>query len=332
MSIARSKNPLGPYDSCERNPVLKPTAHLGTDVVYTGHGDLFQDSDDRWWLTCLGVRKTEVGDSIMGRETFLTSVDWTDDDHGDPWPVIEQPIAMTVSLPTPSAPPAPLPFDKINLAKQAGVDYVWTRNPDMASYKTSWADESISLRPSSTSLKSDGSEPTTFIGKRQRELVGEARAVLSISSLRGKNTLSGLVYYKDEHRHASISFDSAANTIVFEVFNRAKREPVITRETIYTIKDTDHSSVAGVEFRLAYTERCLEFHYRLQLAGGSVEKGVGSETSGVRCGIVDTVTLTDQDFTGPCIGLFATLATASSTEATPMEALWCDFSGVSLVG
>ncbi|KAM5341285.1 hypothetical protein ACJ41O_014316 [Fusarium nematophilum] len=328
MSIAKSKSPLGPYEPCPHNPILKPTANLKTEVVYTGHGDLFQDLDDRWWLTCLGVRKTSEGDSIMGRETFLTPVRWADEELEDPWPMIEQPIGTTVSLPSPSGPPAALPMCKGNFASHAGVDCVWIRHPDLAAYKTSWEDRTVSLKPSLADLKGDGTEPITFVGKRQRRLSGESRAVLSIPSLSSQTAITGLVYYKDEHRHASISFDSVASTIVSELINRGKRDPICRRETVATLTDTKDANVEDIEFRLIYSVKSLQFYYRLRLAGGNLKQGTDVEASWLDAGTFDTVAMTDQDFTGPVIGLFATVQ-AETTSAAASE--WCDFSQVNLV-
>lgn len=201
----------------------------------------------------------------------------------------------------------------------------------MTSYKTSWRDGEVSLRPSSTDLKGDGTIPTTFIGKRQRQLAGEARAVLSIASPRDKITESGLVYYKDEHRHASITFDSSTSAIIFEVVNRGKRESIFTRKTICIVKESDDRNIVGVEFRLAYAEQCLEFAFRLRSTVGALEQQEATEASWEPAGIVETLALTDQDFTGPCIGLFATLVTTSSN-ADPDDLPWCNFSEVSLLG
>ena len=59
ITVARSKNVWGPYESFEQNPVL--TAR-GTkeNIQYTGHGDMVQDQEGQWWGVCLGVRVAGV--------------------------------------------------------------------------------------------------------------------------------------------------------------------------------------------------------------------------------------------------------------------------------
>mgnify|MGYP002831044487 FL=1 len=53
----------------------------------TGHVDVFEDGEGRWWAVLLGVRpmKDDQGKWLepqLGRETFLVGVEWIDD-----WPV-----------------------------------------------------------------------------------------------------------------------------------------------------------------------------------------------------------------------------------------------------
>jgi len=57
------------------------------EVQRTGHVDVFEDGEGRWWAVLLGVRpmKDDQGKWLepqLGRETFLVGVEWIDD-----WPV-----------------------------------------------------------------------------------------------------------------------------------------------------------------------------------------------------------------------------------------------------
>uniref|UniRef100_A0A093Y0X2 Xylosidase/arabinosidase n=1 Tax=Talaromyces marneffei PM1 TaxID=1077442 RepID=A0A093Y0X2_TALMA len=75
ITVARSKSIWGPYEANPGNPIL--TAR-GTDeyVQHTGHSDIFQDLQGNWWAVCLGVRKDQSKRYVMGRETFLTPIEW----------------------------------------------------------------------------------------------------------------------------------------------------------------------------------------------------------------------------------------------------------------
>ncbi|WP_205960042.1 glycoside hydrolase family 43 protein [Flammeovirga aprica] len=77
MMIAVSENMTGPYESNERNPILT-TRNLSYDnwVNSTGHADIVQLKDGRWYMVALGIRGDVQRASNMGRETFLVPVQW----------------------------------------------------------------------------------------------------------------------------------------------------------------------------------------------------------------------------------------------------------------
>ncbi len=77
MMIAVSDSIRGPFISNDRNPILT-TRNLSYDnwVVSTGHADLIELEDGRWFMVALGVRGDEDRSSNMGRETHLIPVKW----------------------------------------------------------------------------------------------------------------------------------------------------------------------------------------------------------------------------------------------------------------
>jgi beta-xylosidase len=85
ITVARSRDIWGSYEAFERNPILTTK---GTDeyIRYTGHCDMFEDQQGKWWAGCLGVRKDKEGRFVMGRETFLTTGEWLEGD----WPKLNQ--------------------------------------------------------------------------------------------------------------------------------------------------------------------------------------------------------------------------------------------------
>ena len=89
--ITRSRSPLGPYE--EPPEGINPLIHNGDDkdVRHTGHADIVQGEDGRWWATCLGIRPQGNGVAPLLRETFLTPLEWKDG-----WPVVKQKIALEI--------------------------------------------------------------------------------------------------------------------------------------------------------------------------------------------------------------------------------------------
>ena len=84
VTIARSREIDGPYESNPSNPILthRSSAH---PVQSTGHADMVELADGTWAMVHLGTRPRGSFPKwhTNGRETFLVGVDWADD-----WPVI----------------------------------------------------------------------------------------------------------------------------------------------------------------------------------------------------------------------------------------------------
>ncbi|KAH8730352.1 glycosyl hydrolase [Phaeosphaeriaceae sp. PMI808] len=84
VTMARSKNILGPYTASPKNPHL--TNRRTNEYFQTvGHADLFQDTKGNWWGTALATRSGPAFKSYpMGRETALFPVTWNTGD----WPIM----------------------------------------------------------------------------------------------------------------------------------------------------------------------------------------------------------------------------------------------------
>jgi xylan 1,4-beta-xylosidase len=82
--IGRSASPYGPFELLS-HPILTHKDLPDHPVQYTGHAELVEDTEGSWWAFFLGVRLTRGGFSVMGRETFLAPVQWTEDG----WPMID---------------------------------------------------------------------------------------------------------------------------------------------------------------------------------------------------------------------------------------------------
>ncbi|KAL2813760.1 glycosyl hydrolase [Aspergillus cavernicola] len=284
ITMARSKDIWGPYEACPENPVL--TA-CGTEeyIQCTGHCDAFQDDEQRWWGVCLGIRKGKGGRAIMGRETFLTRGTWDGE-----WlsfdrvkPNVSEGLQATKTGSGISAAP--------------GVDNLYIRDAVLENYKFGDA-SSITLTASPIDLSHPEISPT-FVGRRQRLLSGRSSvAIQRIADHAGSQSAlrCGLASYKDEHRYVRIFYNSALNTVNFELVNNAKK---ISRAESHTLERT-----ADVDSLLCLRIEYTEDTYRLAYADLDHPKQKW------RClAEVDTMDMTDPDFTGPVIGIFAVAET-----------------------
>ncbi|OQU94652.1 hypothetical protein CLAIMM_00982 [Cladophialophora immunda] len=276
VTVARSRAVFGPYEAFEGNPVL--TAR-GTDeyIQFTGHCDMFQDRAGSWWGVCLGVRKDRAGRFIMGRESFITSGKWP----SGGWPSLE----LVKSNPEGLGLPA-----RTALTAKPMVDFVYIRDAALDDYGILHGGRDIALKARSIDLQSPSKSPT-FIGKRQRQLEGTSSVLMTCPAAQksSSNVKAGLAVYKDEHRHARIFYDTQETAIVFEVRNNAQK---IHRTMKHVIEPRE-----SLAFGLKYTEQQYQFSYRVPETQPSA--------GWVSIATVDTLELTDLDFVGPIIGVFA---------------------------
>ena len=86
VSIARSRDPRGPFEGNPANPILTHRS-LTHPVQNTGHADLVDTGDGEWAIVYLGVRARGFTPwfHVNGRETFIAGIDWVDD-----WPVVDE--------------------------------------------------------------------------------------------------------------------------------------------------------------------------------------------------------------------------------------------------
>ena len=183
VSVARSRSPQGPFESCPANPVL--TAR-GTKrpIQNTGHADLVDTPDGGSALVFLGVRPLGLtrAFSPLGRETFGTDVEWVDD-----WPV-----------------PAP-----VELAPRPGVEETVFDFADPASLddpgwlgvrRTPDDVASLTENPGRLTIIGDGSTLDAprcrFLGRRQRHLTASVSTRVDVG--RGTGGLAAR-YSEDQH-------------------------------------------------------------------------------------------------------------------------------------
>lgn len=289
LSAARSRDLWGPYEDCPNNPVLAPSPGSSgyKYIQHNGHGDLVQDTQGNWWVVCLAVRKDQQGRYGMGRETFLTPVQWP---TGDSWPVIQHPIESF---------PAQGKQDNIPSRLNPTVDLVYLRDPDLSAYQISDDARQVTIQASSTDL-SEPSAAVSFLGRRQRSLHGEDRAVLAVDQAKSFSVIAGLAYFKDEHRYARVFYDFSDRSIYFEMKNAGRAKAICNRTQVVSLKDMGNPTGAfNIHFKLMYSESNLDFTWM-------AEHPETGDTGWVSAGNVDILDLTDRDFTGPCVGVFAT--------------------------
>ncbi len=294
ITIARSRDIYGPYESNPANPILTHCNQIGqsNQIQGTGHADMVQAPDGSWWMVCLAFRTQSGNHHLLGRETFLAPVRWDD----GAWPVVNGngtiQSDMCADFPNKIAKQPSLSFkQKISDKQQLDNSWVYLRKKNESSYE--YTSKSLRLYGSQQSL--DSYDYPTFIGRPLQNIDFTATTEVKLSGYRDGDK-SGLTLFMDAYSHYDIVVRQNAN---------GKQEVVVEYrlgELSHTEKTTPLSS-SKCFLRVSGDENYYTFYYSennrdyKQLAKMNV-RYLSSETAG--------------GFTGIMLGLFAESANTSN--------------------
>ncbi|KAJ4157082.1 hypothetical protein NW754_008724 [Fusarium falciforme] len=225
----------------------------------------------------------------MGRETVKNTAQWPEGE----FPTIDfAELDVPIKGGKQPAPAWPLKPSGSSLTPEMGLMHI--RSPVEENYK--YDGSKITLITRKAPLSQAG-EPVSFVGKRRRLLDGTASVTLNVpdTSALEKTLEAGLCYYKDELRFTRIFLDVQNGEIVWEIKNKARS---IDRRAARSVKSLLATASAKVVFGISYTEDQLSFWCS---ADGVKEK----------LAQIDSLDMTGDDFVGPVIGAFGTVAKES---------------------
>lgn len=77
-TVLRSKNIWGPYEENPHNPIVVSEGQEDCKLMRAGHAQVIEGHDGNWYMAHLCARPID-GCSIIGRETGIQNVEWTED-------------------------------------------------------------------------------------------------------------------------------------------------------------------------------------------------------------------------------------------------------------
>ncbi|KAL3473867.1 glycosyl hydrolase [Aspergillus californicus] len=284
ITMSRSKNIGGPYETFSGNPVLTAEGLNGC-VQCVGHGDLFQDLNGQWWCVML-ARREYTGSFPLGRETYMTPVEWPENDFPSFAPVeIEQKCARSMAAKIVSNSFAPVEL--------TAPSTLYLRSPDLEHYKQ--VGNEITLTPTNAELAAPVGS-LTFVGKRQTSLHSVARTTLILNHPQQSKVSSGLVVYKDPFRYVAIQYSSQDSALSLKL--QEAGGPLIT------VSSSVISDATVLELCIISTPDIYRFESR--------DLSPNSEAESICLGEVPCSALSGDDFTGTVYAIFA------SGEGTPV--------------
>jgi alpha-N-arabinofuranosidase len=293
LTIARSRDIYGPYESNPANPILTNCNQKGQtmQIQGTGHGDFVEAADGSWWLVFLAYRQFGGAYHHLGRETYMAPVRWAEGE----WPVINEglPIdtVMTAKLLAPMSPLAesstpkkspeesstPLSSESSSLP---GLEWMYLQNPLPANY--TFAEDAWTLRPHGTLLANDR---PTYVGRRQEAARIQLQATVTVAPKHQPDAY-GLAVYQIHNGQLQLCVQGDEVQVVYYLKNL---RTVVARK----------GGLKGKKVTLLIRSDDAQYHFLYSTDGGSHYE----ELAALECTLVSTEIA--GGFTGVTVGAFA---------------------------
>jgi len=282
---ARSKSPWGPFEPCPHNPILTERDEPQSPIQCAGHADLIDSPDGTWWMVFLGTRPHKVM-SVLGRETFLAPVHWTQ----DCWPVVgrNHHVSLDMEAPKLQAFPVKSPEPRTLFTSSGlGLEWLRIRNYDPRHFSLTERKGFLRIRTASACLNSRFEEPA-FVGQRQTSFKFRARTQMEFKPLQDGEE-AGLCIRANEDNHYEVGVGRFNGETRIFVRNRIKnREYLVVQMPVETLK---------VQLEISGNEDQYQFAWSND---GKAWRTIAA------CPSADLSREVAGGFTGTVIGLYAT--------------------------
>jgi alpha-N-arabinofuranosidase len=284
VTIARSESPWGPFESCPHNPIFtNRNQPYSNPVQNTGHGDLIQDGEGKWWMIHLAVRNLNKHHHL-GRETFLAPVDF----DKDGWPIVNRDGVAQIEMfaISPGKQEHDSSYKKYRFRETKGPEWNYIRNPDKDNYNWDTKAETLGLYPSEYSLE-DIKSPT-FLGIRQKDFNIEVSTMLRFDPQENGEEAGITAFATPEHFYSvGLKRENGQNYVVAsmkigQIKHHSSKMPFKSENIFLKIRADQ------VSYYLYYSENGEDW----KLLGKNFTRLLSSETAGT--------------FTGVYLGMYAT--------------------------
>lgn len=323
VTVSRSRELMGVYEPCPYNPIMRQQDPDAL-IQRCGHGDLVETQDGRWYMVYLCGRKIGDGYSILGRETALDPVTWTEDGwpivnglrgpscmQVKPFPEIDSDICncnsdtekdSSLSLPVKEISTCGLPFDYMTPRGFKEGDIKYTCEFFVSSDgKTKKNDQTFVIHASSYPLSDINSR--NIVLRRQTDFSFDYAAYMDIPELM-EGQSAGITGYYDE------------NTLFeFGITNREGKNVLYSREHIGTEDRVTFGCEVPISAKAVYLKTETEYLRRVLLYEFIYDESLELENADSKLTIFSTLSnvyyLCDEGydkgkrFTGALVGMYA---------------------------
>ena len=308
--IAVSDDIRGPYVSNARNPIMT-SRHLSYDnwVNSTGHADMVELADGRWFMVALGIRGDEQRRSNMGRETFLAPVIWEREPFEwkqvkHEWPVVAPETGRIERSP-------PVPFEGTRQYRDLGffddfradelnLQWNFRRIPRQGTY--SLQDEPGVLRLYASPEVIGERRRASLMGFRQTESDFAYVVSMRFSPIQS-GVSAGLSFVQEDNNYLTFTLSREADSHLLTLALAAPGGAVQELERAQV-----HGYAAAILMRLVSKDSQYEFQYSLDGGSNYIEFARTAATH-----------VLSRGYTGALLGIYATSNGQESSEYADFE-------------
>jgi xylan 1,4-beta-xylosidase len=260
----RSNKPQGPYVSYEGNPILTQRNLEGErkfPITSTGHADLVQLPNGKWWSIFLGTRPYEGDYYNTGRETFLTPVEWKDG-----WPILnpgEKEVKYQYPLPLPAQKTGSTYSgnffykDDFTSAKLSS-DWIFLRTPKEAWWNMTGKKGflTINVRPETAG----GLSNPSFVARRQQHLQFSASTALQFQP-QNANEKAGLTIFQNETHFYFICRSVENGKPVVQLYQSGTNRADSNNMKLLTTQELKGSTAGTLQLKITGKNDQYSFYY-----------------------------------------------------------------------
>lgn len=246
ITVSRSKELFGTYEPCPYNPIMRQW-DMTAPIMRCGHGKPVQTQNGDWYMVYLCARMIDGKYSILGRETALDPISWTQDG----WPLVNQLKGPSTLQKKPNLPEQVITSKE--LSWQYSKEWVSPRQPEV---------DGIQITESGITLKGSSHSLTTIYARnlclrRQTHFSFTFEVTLKAPSLL-EHQEAGVTCYYDENTYLTFHLIQTCEGLRIQVF-----EHIDEMNRLSFQSEIINESLKQITFKIVTKGLVRSFYYRI---------------------------------------------------------------------
>ncbi len=297
ITVARSRDIWGPYESFADNPILTNRNDTTKQIACSGHGDFVEDANGNWWMVHLATRPVNNWLSHLGRESFLMPVTWENE-----WPVVGADKKAHLKCEGPLwSEQKPVNSWQADFSR---IEPQWLMLKAPVKENYILRDNNLVLKPSSIKLSAKEGSPT-FMAIRYPDIECEVCAKIDFVPSKDGDEAGMVLYLSNEFYYNICKKREGSKVYIITEKHAADFYQVVSKTEIGNGK---------VSFKIE--AQCDKYNFYYAVNGGEYSFVDSAATRFLSC------ELAGKCFTGTLIGVYAQCEDKTEAQAEICDFMW----------